>query len=187
MDNNNLGFIRNKLDLMVLILFVMEKFSEPAEFELIADLSMVESAISYFDVCEAFDTLRERGHVSSPPGTPNKFTITEKGRRSLEIMEGGISRPVKAASIKAVRSYQMKAARDATIKISKRELKNGVVIIRLSLGEAEDQVFALEISSGSHENAAIIEKNFRRRAEEVFELIVDLLTDGGSNQDFPNL
>lgn len=71
------GFIRDILDVKVLILFVMARIDAPADADTIYALCFQDDCLSYFDVKEALPQLVQSGHLEEHNG---RYSITEKGR-----------------------------------------------------------------------------------------------------------
>ncbi len=70
------GFIRDILDVKVLILFVMARIDAPADADTIYALCFQDDCLSYFDVKEALPQLVQSGHLEEHNG---RYSITEKG------------------------------------------------------------------------------------------------------------
>ena len=81
------GFIRDILDVKVLILFVMARIDAPADADTIYALCFQDDCLSYFDVKEALPQLVQSGHLEEHNG---RYSITEKGRlHGAAIIEHG--------------------------------------------------------------------------------------------------
>jgi len=81
------GFIRDKLDIKVLILFILQRISEPVSLDELAELTLCDGAISYFDFAECVSELVASDHISADG---DRYLITEKGARNGAITEGGL-------------------------------------------------------------------------------------------------
>lgn len=57
------GFIRDILDVKLLILYVMSLIEEPASAQTIYELCYQDERLSYFDVQEAIPQMVETGHL----------------------------------------------------------------------------------------------------------------------------
>ena len=58
-----LGYIRDKLDLKYLLLFVLSSVNEPLGMDDVIEAALTDGAIAYFDASDAFYELVESGHI----------------------------------------------------------------------------------------------------------------------------
>ena len=72
------GFIREKLEVKFLILFVLASFDTEASFDDVLASTLVDGAITYFDISDAFYELVESGHIEK---NGELYKITKKARR----------------------------------------------------------------------------------------------------------
>jgi hypothetical protein len=71
------GFIHEKLDIKIWILFILRRLPLAVSAETLAELTLLDSGIGYFDYADASE-LVETGHAEE---TENGYLITEKGKR----------------------------------------------------------------------------------------------------------
>ena len=57
------GFIRDLLDVKVLVLYVLNLAETALDREKIYELCYVDNRLTYFDICEVLPQLKESGHV----------------------------------------------------------------------------------------------------------------------------
>ena len=84
---NRYGFIRDKLEIKILILFVLSRLTEPVDFETLTDLCLCDDAISYFDYSDCVNELIATDHIYFDG---QKYVITDKGRKNGSVTETGI-------------------------------------------------------------------------------------------------
>ena len=89
-----LGYIRDKLDVKYLILFVMSCLDIQVTFDDVAEMAMIDNAMTYFDVSDAFYEMVESGHVAADG---NYYSITERGRQVLTGYERRLPASVRRA------------------------------------------------------------------------------------------
>ena len=58
------GFIRNKLDIKFLILYIMARVASPIDFPTLTDLTMCDEGVDYFDFAESVAELVDTGHLT---------------------------------------------------------------------------------------------------------------------------
>ncbi|MBQ1281214.1 MAG: DUF4364 family protein, partial [Oscillospiraceae bacterium] len=85
------GFIRDMLDVKVLILYVTSLTERPVDVQDLYALCFQDDRLTYFDVCEAVPQLVASGHLAETDG---KLEITPKGRENILITEDSVAFPV---------------------------------------------------------------------------------------------
>ena len=94
------GFIRDMLDVKVLILFVAAKAKYPLTLQKIYELCYQDDRLSYFDVSIAVPQMVESGHLEKlPDGT---YVVTQKGAEQEEVTRDSIALPVMQRALAAV-------------------------------------------------------------------------------------
>ena len=73
------GFIHDKLDIKLLVLYILDRAAAAIDFATLTDLSMCDSGVDYFQFAEAAAELLDSGHIAQDG---EFYSITEKGRRT---------------------------------------------------------------------------------------------------------
>ena len=60
---DNYGFVREKLDIKILILFIMKRLPWPVSQTMLTELTLIDNATNYFDYIECLADLEKTGHV----------------------------------------------------------------------------------------------------------------------------
>ena len=84
---NRFGFIREKIDIKILILYVLSRCRFPADNDQLSEMVMCDDGVSYFDYAECLDELIGSGHVECTDG---RYLITEKGRSNGIVTESSV-------------------------------------------------------------------------------------------------
>ena len=82
---DNVGFIREKLDIKLLVLFVLSRLTRPVTILALSDLVLTESSVNYFDFIDALSSLVKSEHVMELD--EDRYIITSKGTRNLAEFE----------------------------------------------------------------------------------------------------
>ena len=81
------GFIHEKLDIKILILYILSRLSGEVDPETLAELCRCDDGIGYFDYSDCLAELVETEHVKE---TEEGYSVTEKGRRNAEAVESSL-------------------------------------------------------------------------------------------------
>ena len=171
---DRLGFIHEKLDIKILILFVLRRLPNPVSFEMLSELVLVDDGFDYFEYSQCLSELIETGHVER---IENNYKITKIGAENGDTVESSIPYSVRLKAEKKAKPLIEKMKRDSLIKTSHETLKNGGCNVKLSLSDGIGDIISLSILASNEEQAKIIEKHFRGDAENYYHKIVKLLTN----------
>ena len=168
------GFIHDKLDIKILILFILKRLPDAVDIDSLADMTLCDEGISYFDFADCVADLVGTGHIKQEDG---KYTITEKGHTNGAITESVIpySVRIKAEKSAALRSAVMR--RDAMISSSHELRKRGGCTVSLSMSDGVSPVISLDVLVASEEQASMIERRFRKNAEEIYAKVIGVLLE----------
>ena len=72
-----LGFIHEKLDIKILILYILNHLPAAVDAQTLSDLVFCDNGIGYFDYSDCLAELVDTAHITEEGG---KYRITEKGR-----------------------------------------------------------------------------------------------------------
>ena len=86
---DNLGFIHEKLDIKILILYILRRLPYTVEPETLQELcQQCDTGIGYFDYSDCLSELVDTGHVTEDE---EGYRITGKGVKNAEAVGGGLA------------------------------------------------------------------------------------------------
>ncbi len=167
------GFIHEKLDIKLLILFVLRRLPGVVEHETLRGLVMCDGGIGYFDYTDCLSELVTGGNVEE---TKEGFAITEKGARNIDEVESSLPYSVRKKASRLLAPLQEKMRRDNSI-VTKHEVTEHGCTVSLSMGDGMGDLIRLSFVCAGEEQAKKIETNFRRDAENYYQQIAALLSE----------
>lgn len=174
--NERFGFIHDKLDIKILILFILQRLCAPINMDTLAELTLCDDGISYFDFAECVAELVKTGHICEEE---NQYSITEKGKTNSKITETGLPYSVRMKAEKSTYALAEQQKRAANIKTSYENRKGGCMV-KLSMEDGLGPILSMELLAGSEEQAAQIQRNFKKNAEGIYGKIIGLLLTDSS-------
>ena len=81
------GLIHNKLDLKILILYILRRLPAAIDRERLSELVLQDEGVGYFDFTECLAELTDTGHAEL---TEDGYRITEKGDRNCGTVESSL-------------------------------------------------------------------------------------------------
>lgn len=168
-----LGFINDKLDIKILILFVLRRLPAEIDTEKLADLILIDGGVGYFDYKECLAELITTAQIEENDGL---VKITAKGTRNGEILESGLPYSVRIKAERTLAPVAEEMRRSAMILANHEETSGGVTVY-LAVSDGIGTIFDLKILASDVEQAKKIEKNFRRKAEEYYHRFIEELAE----------
>lgn len=169
------GFIRDMLDVKVLILYVMNQAEKPLTIQNIYELCYQDDRLTYFDVCEAVPQLVATGHIEEQEG--GLYAITEKGRENVEITGDSVAFTVRERAKAAVETFNRESTRSGHVRTEILE-RDGVFAALLELHDGAGKLMSMELTAPSRKQARKLAAAFHRSAEQIYSAVLeDLLSD----------
>lgn len=168
-----LGFINDKLDIKILILFVLRRLPAEIDSERLADLILIDGGVGYFDYKECLAELATTAQIEDEDGL---IKITAKGSRNGEILESGLPYSVRVKAEKTLAPVAEEMRRSAMI-LANHEVGEGGITVYLAVSDGIGTIFDLKILAADEEQAKKIERNFRRKAEEYYNRFITELSE----------
>ena len=148
---DNYGFIRQKIDIKVLILYILKRLPAPVNQNMLTELTLIDNATNYFDYIECLTELEEKDLIIT---TQDKYSITAKGLRTAEEMESSLPYTVRLTAASGAERAAKILAREALIKTAHREKPEGGFTVSLSISDEIGEMMHLDILAGSEKNTA---------------------------------
>ncbi len=168
-----LGFIHEKLDIKILILFVLSHLSGRVDPETLGDLCLFDSGVGYFDYIECLDELTQTGHVEKDS---DGFLITEKGRKNADAVSNSLPFSVRSRALKLIEPVDERLRREAMIRTS-HKMENNICTVELSMSDSQGEIIAMRFICADEDQAIRFRKKFRREAEQIYEKIVGMFEE----------
>ena len=168
------GFIHDKLDIKILILFVTSRLAAPVNMATLASLTLCDDGISYFDFAECVAELVGTEHLLEQDGL---YSITEKGRKNGAITESSLPYSVRTKADRAARELASIQKREAMVRAEHTQRLDGNYSVRLSLDDDVGNIMQLTLLAANEEQAQALEAGFRLKAERLYSQIIDAILE----------
>lgn len=166
-----IGFIRDKLDVKLLILYLLDHLAAPIDFSTLTDLAMCDPGVDYFLFAEAINELIQSEHIKREDET---YSITEKGRSNSAASESSLSVVIRKRCDSRLAPLNAALRRNAQIGTSVRE-ENGTFVLSLSLDDDMGNLMQLSLTAVSRDQCDEMARRFRTHPEKFYQRILSLL------------
>lgn len=167
------GFIHEKLDIKILILYVLKLLPSRVIFAQLTDLVMIDDGFDYFEYTQCLAELVNTEHITQEG---DYYIITPKGAEHCAEIQSSIPYSVRSKAEENAQPLIEKMKRDALIGSSHKLMPDGSCIVKLSLSDGMGSILELSLLSSGEKQAEEMEKYFKRDAESVYHKIIRILT-----------
>lgn len=167
------GFIRTKEEIKFLVLYAMQYLDFAVDFEAIVDIcTWCDDGFSYFELQEAFGEMVESGHIlkTDADGEP-VYAVSDMGREAAELFESNLPYSVREAAQSSALRVVRKIRRDAALTTAVETRAEHDLIVQLDMQD----VFSLRLNVVSQSQASMLERNFRKHAEKIYNVLLSAL------------
>ena len=175
------GYIRDKLDVKVLVLYPTSRTAAPIDFPALTDLSLCDEGVDYFMLSEAVSDLIESGHLLLED---DRYSITEKGRKICSICEEDLPLSIRQKCDRNLTVLNARLRQEAQIRteIIPRAENSGFTV-RLILDDNDGNLMTAELYSPTEEQASKLACSFRNCPERIYRSLVSALNDAAEMND----
>ena len=172
----SVGFIRDKLEIKFLILYVAAGVAEPMPLSDVQALTMIDDGIDYFDFSQCLNELVETEHLRRDQ--EERYVITPKGLKNSEICQSSLPYSVRMKADKLIAAYRQELLRRAQVQAQVTRRENGTYTVELRLSDDVDDLMQLRLMVATEEMARDLAGRFERDPEQIYSQLVAALYGG---------
>lgn len=177
------GFIRDKLEIKFLILYIAARVSEPLPLEGMQELTMCDDGIDYFAYAECLNDLVRTEHLRLTED--GCYAITPKGLKNSEICESSLPYSVRLRCDKNLAACNRHLRRKSQVKASTEKRPNGTYTVRLELSDDMGSVMDLRLAIPREDMAAMLTERFQKSPERLYGEIMRALMSSEPEDEAP--
>lgn len=165
------GFIHEKLDIKILILFILRRLPGIVERDKLIEFMQVDGGVGYFDYSDCLYELIDSGLVDE---IGVGYRITPKGNNACETVESSLPYSVRKKAEKVI-APEAERLRRLSMLTAEHELIGSECFVTLAMSDGKGEFLRTRILCAGEEQAARIEENFRENAEAIYGRMIELL------------
>lgn len=171
---DHFGFIHEKLDIKILILYILNQLPSPVDAQTLSELVFCDDGIGYFDYSDCLAELVETNHIEETRG---KYRITEKGARNVTEVGSSLPYSVRTKADRITAPIAEKMRRAAMITAEHTVSDAGACNVTMALSDGIGNILSMELLTASPQQAERMEDYFKHHAEDVYHEIIRMLTE----------
>ena len=161
----SVGFIRDKLEIKFLILYVAAGVAEPMPLSDVQALTMIDDGIDYFDFSQCLSELVKTDHLRL--NEHQQYVITPKGLKNSKICKSSLPLSVRLKADKLIAAHRQELIRRAQVRSTVERRENGTYTVELNLNDDVDNVMRLQLMVATKEMAEDLAQRFQKNPEQV--------------------
>ena len=170
------GFIHGKLDIKLLILYILDRVFAPIDFSTLTDLSLCDDGVDYFLFAEAVSELLKSGDI---PQNAEFYSITERRPPACDDPQSSISLVLRKRCDQRLAPLNAALKRKAQVRGHVEALPDGTFRIHLNLDDNQGNLFTLSLLTSTQQDGDQIVRHFLDHPDRIYNGILGvLLTDG---------
>lgn len=167
--------LRDKFDIKVFILFLLNNLDEPLEFTVVNDIVIQDGFVNYFDFAICFAELLEAGQITETDDAKPLYTISDAGRTTIESYESTIYNSVREKALRSALRLLAFNRSGSKISSSVTECKGGY-ILKCSIKDNERILYNTEVFLTEKQYAEKFKTNFDEKADIIYKGTLALLS-----------
>ena len=157
-----------------LLLCYLVKNAGPIARQEIENALMEEALVNYFEIGSCLDDITRQQLVTVQD---NVYSITDKGRKVAQELAYDLPRSVRERAVAAVLRCQTWARKEAKYSASITEKPDGHCSVRCTVKGLDEALFCLDLGTPDRLSAELVKKQFILKGNEIYQLLVNKLTE----------
>ncbi len=172
------GYLHDKLDVKLAILFILARIDTPLSGQEIYEIAYQDDSLNYFTFAECLPELVDSGHLRQD--SDSCYTITQKGREQGSEVESSLAVPLVRKLKDAISQKLTAILREGSITTEVKWLPEGYWVAALHYQDDGMPLMDLRLMAPSKEVAAQMARRLRKQADALYKLNLDAAITSGT-------
>lgn len=174
------GYLHNKLDVKVLILFILARIETPLDVDQIYEVAYQDESLNYFMLAESLHELTDTGHLNVDD--QNRYTITEKGRKHGSYTEDSLAVPVVEKVSVSIQAKIDQLRRESLLSTEVTQDEKGNWIATLHYSDNDMPLMSVSLFAPNEAHGQAMAENMKKNITSIYKAAVDAATDEKKNR-----
>ncbi len=167
------GGLTSITEIRLLLCYLVQN-AGPVTQPQLEDALVGEQLVNYFEIGACLADIRQQGLVQCADGA---YTITDKGRSVARELAYDLPLTVRERAAAAVAKAQLWSRKAAEYDAVITERADGHCSVRCTIRRLREDMFCLELGMPDRLTAELVKKQFILKGNEVYELLLNKLTE----------
>ena len=175
----NLGGIRSKTEVRILICYLMTTIKQPMSKETVVEALLEKGLTNYFEASSCFDDLLKGGSIKELDNNPRMYQITDNGRLISNQLENSLVVTVKERAVECALALLEKEKKEKENKVIIEKLENGYNV-KCIISGGDMELMSVSLFLADSEQAKIVKKNFYKNPQLIYKVMLATMTRNNS-------
>ena len=157
-----LGYLHNKMDVKVLVLFILSRIDSPLRLEDLYEVAYQDDSLNYFTLVESIGELQSSGHITAD--ADGRYYITDKGRTQGSYVEDSLADKINQLH------------RESMLTADTRQDENGRWIASVHYRDGDMPMMSLSLMAPNEEVGKAMAENMKRSIAQLYKTAMDCAT-----------
>ena len=167
MAGSTQGYLHKKLDVKVLILFILARMETPLSAQELYEVAYQDDSLNYFTLLESLPELVTSGHLAVDGD--GYYSITEKGRLQGGQVEDSLAVPVVDKVTRSMEEFKANRRRAENLIASGEQRADGSWYAVLRCRDDGKELMTLSLLAPDEETAGKMAANLRRESSVLYK------------------
>ncbi|MCR4695328.1 MAG: DUF4364 family protein [Pseudobutyrivibrio sp.] len=160
----------------ITILELLNKSGFPLSNSQLSDFFLDTDLTDYFTIQQTINDDEEAGLITShSTHSTTTYSITEEGRKTLELFQDKISKPLKKDILKYLQANSITMREENSYRANYFKADKGGYVVQLRINENDVPTMDISFHVSTKEMAETMCNNWKVRCEDVYTSILDIL------------
>lgn len=180
MAEHPVGSLHDKVDVKVLILFILARIDKPLSVDEIYEVAFQDDSLNYFVLAESVPELKDSGHLKVDE--KGRYSITEMGRKQGSYVEDSLARALVLKVTDAIRKKNDQIRRDGYLSSAVTQDENGYWIATLNYHDDKLPLMTLSLMAPNEPLGEAMIRNMKKQIDVIYKTCVDIAIDANKDK-----
>ena len=169
-----LGYLHNKMDVKVLVLFILSRIDSPLRLEDLYEVAYQDDSLNYFTLVESIGELQSSGHITAD--ADGRYYITDECLTHGSYVDDSPAVPVVHKVSAAIADKINQLHRDSMLTADTHQDENGRWIASVHYRDGDMPMLSLSLMAPNEEVGKAMAENMKRSIAQLYKTAMDCAT-----------